>query len=189
MKNVFVIHSYNGDTIDSFASSIEKLCIENDVDYYFPSFPIRNDATFESWEEVLNQYKEKNLLNEDSIIISHSLGCLFIPKYLAKYNFKVHTFISVAGALNYSGKKSLEDVIKRFMPSKKDFSKCQDLVSNICSFYSDNDELNSIANLELYANSLNANKYLIRGAGHFNPKSNVRNIKELNDILNHTLKI
>ena len=74
MKNVFIIHSYNGDTEYSFAPSIEKLCTENNIDYYFPKFPIRSEATYESWENILNDYKIKKILNEKSIIICHSLG-------------------------------------------------------------------------------------------------------------------
>ena len=49
MKNLFIIHSYNGDTEYSFAPSVEKLCKENNIDYYFPKFPIRSVATYECW--------------------------------------------------------------------------------------------------------------------------------------------
>lgn len=31
MKNVFLVHSYNGDTKYSFAPSIEKLCKYNNI--------------------------------------------------------------------------------------------------------------------------------------------------------------
>lgn len=82
MKNVFIIHSYNGDTEYSFAPSVEKLCKENNIDYYFPKFPIRSEATYEGWENIL----------------------------------------------------------KRFQPTDNKFKKCQTLVDNIYSIYSDNDE-------------------------------------------------
>lgn len=51
MKNVFIIHSYSGDTEYSFAPSVMKLCKDNNIDYYFPKFPIRNEATYEEWEK------------------------------------------------------------------------------------------------------------------------------------------
>lgn len=89
MKNVFIIHSYSGDTEYSFAPSVMKLCKDNNIDYYFPKFPIRNEATYEEWEKILNYYKEENILNEHSIIIAHSLGTNFIPKYLSSNNFKI----------------------------------------------------------------------------------------------------
>lgn len=183
MKNVFVIHSYNGDTEYSFAPSIEKLCKENNIDYYFPKFPIRDKATFESWENILNLYREKNILNKDSIVIAHSLGTHFFPKYLAKNNVKVSTYISVAGFINYNVREDLKLILNSFQPSDDEFRKCKSLVNSIYSIYSDDDELNSIDNLECYADKLLANKIFIKGAGHFNPKSNITEIKELNNII------
>lgn len=183
MKNVFVIHSYNGDTEYSFAPSIKKLCEENNIDYYFPKFPIRSEATYEKWEEILNEYKEKNILNDNSIIISHSLGTHFVPKYLARNNIKVKTYVSVAGFVNYKGREDLEIIMQRFLPTPEEFNKCKYLIDDIYSIYSDNDEMNSLKNLEDYANNLSAEKILIKGAGHFNPKSNVSEIRELNNIL------
>ncbi len=183
MKNVFVIHSYNGNTEYSFAPSVEKLCSENNIEYFFPRFPIKDKATYKSWEDILNDYKDKNLLNENSIVISHSLGAHFIPKYLARNNVKIDTYISVAGFLNYKGREDLENVVSRFLPTKDEFNKCKKLIKNIYSIYSDNDELSSIKNLEDYADVLSSKKILIKKAGHFSPKYNVTEIKELNNII------
>ena len=181
--NVFVIHSYNGDTLDSFAPSIEKLCKENDIDYYFPKFPIRGEATYDSWENILNDYKEKGILNSESIVVAHSLGTQFIPKYLVNNNVKINTYISVAGFVGYTGREDLEKILQRFQPTDEEYNKCRTLVDNIYSIYSDNDELNSTFKLEKYAEKLSANKIFIKGAGHFNPKSNVKEIKEINNII------
>lgn len=183
MKNVFIIHSYNGDTEYSFAPSIEKMCKENNINYYFPKFPIRSEATYESWENILNDYKEKGILNNESIIISHSLGTQFIPKYLVRNNVKIGTYISVAGFVGYKGREDLENILKRFQPNDEEFNKCKSLVDSIYSIYSDNDEMNSIDKLEKYAEKLSANKIFIKGAGHFNPKSGITEIEELNKII------
>ncbi len=55
MKNVFLIHSVNGNTIDSFAGSIERFCKENNIEYYYSIFPLRAEASPESWEKVLDE--------------------------------------------------------------------------------------------------------------------------------------
>lgn len=125
MKNVFIIHSYNGDTEYSFAPSVEKLCKENNIAYYFPKFPIRSEATYESWENIL----------------------------------------------------------KSFQPTDQEYNMCKMLIDNIYSIYSDNDEMNSIDKLEKYAEKLSANKIFIKGAGHFNPKSNITEIEKINEII------
>lgn len=162
---------------------MEKLCKENNIDYHFPKFPIRSEATYEGWENILNSYKEKGIFNNESIVISHSLGTQFIPKYLAKNNTKISKYISVAGFVNYKGREDLENILKRFQPTDNEFKKCQTLVDNIYSIYSDNDEMNSIDKLERYADKLSANKIFIKGSGHFNPKSGITGIEELNKII------
>lgn len=179
MKNVILIHSYNADTFESFAPSIEKMCVENNIPYIAPKFPIRQEATFEGWEEIFNKCD----INEDSIIIAHSLGTQFIIKYLAKNSIKISTYISVAGFINYEGRKDLETILNRFKPSDIDFEKCKTLIKNKYSIYSDNDEVNEISKLENYANKLGAEKILLEGKGHFNPSSGVKCIDEVNRIL------
>lgn len=183
MKNVIIIHSYNGDTEKSFAPSIEQTCRENEIDYYFPRFPIRGEATYEAWEKILDKYKEAGILNEDSIVIAHSLGTQFIIKYLAKHNIKIETYISVAGFVNFKGREDLERILIPFAPTNEEFHKCGELINNRYSVYSDNDELNGVDNLEGYADKLSAERILIEGAGHFNPKSGVKEIDEINKII------
>lgn len=167
MKNVIIIHSYNGDTKDSFAPSIEKTCRENDIDYYFPLFPTRSEATYEAWKKVLDEYRNKGILNEDSIIIAHSLETQFIIKYLAKHNISIDTYISVAGFVDFKGREDLERILIPFAPTDEEFFKCGELINNRYSVYSDNDELNGVEKLEGYADKLSAERILIEGAGHF----------------------
>lgn len=188
MNNVIIIHSYNGDTENSFAPSIKLFCKENGIKYYFPKFPTRSIATYESWEKILNEYKDKGIINENSIIIAHSLGTHFVPKYLARNNVKVNIYISVAGFLNYSGRRDLENIIKKFLPTGIEFEKCKNMVRKIYAIYSDNDEVSPLRNLEDYANMLSAKKILIKGAGHFNPKSNIIKIEEINNIILNSKK-
>lgn len=183
MKNVIIIHSYNGDTENSFAPSIERTCRENDIDYYFLRFPTRSEATYESWGKVLEEYRDKGILNEDSIIIAHSLGTQFIIKYLAKNNISIDTYISVAGFVDFKGREDLERILIPFAPTDEEFFKCTELINNRYSVYSDNDELNGVEKLEGYADKLSAEKVLIEGAGHFNPKSGVKEIDEINMII------
>ena len=183
MKNVIIIHSYNGDTKESFAPSIEKTCREKNIDYYFPNFPIRSEATYGAWEKVLNEYRDNGILNEDSIIIAHSLGTQFIIKYLARNNISIDTYISVAGFVDFKGREDLERILIPFAPTEEEFLKCTELINNRYSVYSDNDELNGVEKLEGYADKLSAEKVLIEGAGHFNPKSGVEEIEEINKII------
>lgn len=186
MKNIFLIHSVNGNTIDSFAYSVENFCKQNNLDYYYPIFPIRAEASPKSWEEVFNYYRTKGILNQESMVITHSIGTKFIPKYLAKYNIKIDTFVSVAGFVDYKGRTDyLKDVNEIFKITDDEFLKCQKLIKNRVAIYSDNDSNSPIEKCEKYADKLNATKILIKGAGHFTIKDGITEISELNTIMSN----
>lgn len=172
MKNVLVIHSYNGDTADSFSRDVEEKCRKNGLKYRFPHFPVRLAASYESWKSVMEQEN----INEDTIIIAHSLGTQFVPKYLAEKNVRIDTYVSVAGYLHYEGRNDLEIINRNFEPSMDDFEKCRLLIRRRISLYSDNDRLNPLEKLEAYGEALAAQKLLISGAGHFDPASGIKRL-------------
>lgn len=189
MKNIFLIHSVNGNTIDSFAGSVEKFCKNNNIDYYYPIFPIRAEASPESWGKILNEYKEKGLLNSESMVITHSIGTKFIPKYIAKYNLNIDTFVSVAGFVDYVGRTDyLKDVTEIFEINDEEYFECKQLIKNRFAIYSDNDPISPIEKCEKYADRLAAEKILVKGAGHFTIENGITEISELNKLMENYIK-
>lgn len=183
IKNVFIIHSYNADTLQTFAPNIEQLCKNNNIICNIPRFAIRDKANYQKWKEKFDEFRKNHEINKNSIIIAHSLGTLFFPKYIAEKGINVDTYISVSGFMNYKGRKELEKIANEFMPTKEQFETAINFISERYSIYSDNDEMNDIKKLEQYAECLKAKKILVKGAGHFNPKSKITEIKEINEIL------
>ncbi len=179
--NIFVIHSYNGDTADSFAPSVKDFAEKHGLQYIFPDFPIRKEATYRSWSEVMDTYRSD--ITEDTIIIAHSLGTLFVPKYIAQNSLRIRAYISVAGYMNYEGRKDLEEIMTCFYPSEEEFRKCHELIRERRSLYSDHDRMNDRSKLVHYAQLLDAVQTEIPGAGHFDPQSGIRSIPELEEIL------
>ena len=189
MKNIFLIHSVNGNTIESFAGSVEQFCKDNNIDYYYPIFPIRAEASPESWGEVLDEYRNKGLLNSESLVITHSIGTKFIPKYLAKYDIHIDTFVSVAGFVEYVGRTDyLKDVNEIFEITDEEFTKCTELMKNRYSIYSDNDSNSTLEKCVKYADKLCAEKICVKGAGHFTIKDGITEIEALNTIMENYIK-
>lgn len=182
-KNVMMIHSYNGDTKDSIAPYVKAFCREHRIPYEFPDFPTRQAADFPAWEAVMEPYIRQHILNENSIIIAHSLGTQFAIRYLSSRNIRINTYISVAGFVNFSGRKDLETIIARFQPTEKDFENCRSLIAHRYSIYADNDKMNPIKNLEDYAELLDAQKILIPGGNHFDPQSPILHLQQIEEII------
>ncbi len=184
--NIYLIHSYNGDTADSFAPSVRTFAEKHGLKYEFPHFPIRKEASFESWSEVMDKYREG--LTEDTVVIAHSLGTLFIPKYIAQNEIRIGAYVSVAGYMDYEGRKDLEEIMTGFYPSEEEFRRCRDLIGYRRSLYSDSDRMNDRSKLLRYAELLDAGGIMVKGAGHFDPQSGVKDIRELDDILTELVR-
>ena len=71
MKNAFIIHGFNGDTLYTFGPSLKKFLESFDYNVIMPSFPIRKDASFNKWSNILDNYKI--FFNEETVIIAHSI--------------------------------------------------------------------------------------------------------------------
>lgn len=184
MKNVFIIHGYNGDTSQTFGPYVKSECEKRKLQCFLPSFPARLEASFEKWSEIMDEYLEKKQINEETIIVAHSIGALFIPKYLSAKNIKIHTYISIAGFLeDHSGREDLKEVLTRFQVSDEDFENLIKLTKNRYSIFSDNDHLNPQEELERYAEKIKAEKVFIKGVGHCGRKSGVKELPEVVKII------
>ena len=89
MQSLFIIHSFNGNTKNSFGPYLVKKCTSLGLNVIFPDFPTGENANYHEWSKILDQYIFNETLSSDSIIIAHSLGAHFIPKYIAEKNVKI----------------------------------------------------------------------------------------------------
>ena len=182
--DLFIIHGYNGDTTETFGEYVKNEAEKLGFAAHMPSFPIRQDGTYENWKEVMDTYFDKEYINENTVIIAHSQGTLFIPKYLAEKNIKIKLFISLAGFLcDIHGRDDINEVIARFRPNKKEVQKSIILMKHRYSIYSDNDHLNPKEELENYADRFNAEKVFIPNMGHMGRKSGVKEIPQIIEII------
>lgn len=177
--NIFIIHSYNADTKESFWPYVVDKATELGFNVIFPDFPIEEKANYQKWAEIMDKYLASGELNADSAIVAHSLGTHFTPRYLAERNIPIKLFISVAGFIGYVGRPELEKVAAEFALDDEKTAKAAGLIENRYALYSDNDPLNPQEKMEYYADKLNAERILIPGAGHFSPRAGVKEVPEI----------
>lgn len=60
--------------------------LEDEYEFIFPNFPMRDNADYEIHKIILEKYFQK-FNNKDLIIIAHSLGTIFVLKYLLENGF------------------------------------------------------------------------------------------------------
>ncbi len=167
MQSLFIIHSFNNGTKKSFGQYLIKECSLLGLNVIFPNFPTGENANYNDWSKILDQYLLNGTLNKNSIVVAHSLGAHFIPKYIAERKVEIKVYISCAGFINKTHKENVFDkIMSDFLPTEVQIEKDILLMKYRYAIYSDNDPISSLKELEYYADKFNAKKVFIPNIGH-----------------------
>ncbi|MFH1285762.1 MAG: alpha/beta hydrolase [Candidatus Micrarchaeota archaeon] len=170
MKNAFIIHGTEGYPEENWFPWLKKELKKRDYAVFVPQFPSppKVPAKIAGWFEVLKNYEQH--INEDTIVISHSLGGIFTLRVLeqrkqpVKAAFFVGTPVGVRPILNYDRDNS-------FSGFSFDWKSIIKKASHFSVFQSDNDPYVSLGNGEELAKKLNVKLEFVPNAGHFNSKA------------------
>lgn len=164
MKNAFIIHGFNGDTTYTFGPHLKSELEKRNYNVIMPHFPIRAEATYLGWSSILDQYKD--LFDENTIIVCHSIGNPFIIKYISENKLRAKLYVSVAGFCKLFKVPDREDLNKAFVDfevKQNDIDYCKKNIDNRYSLYSNNDHVIPFNILEDFINKLESNPVFISG--------------------------
>ena len=166
MNNYIIIHGSYGTVDGNWFPWLKQELEKNNNKVELPQFPIGlNIQNYDSWSKVLDKID----INENTTIIAHSIGPIFICKYLINKKIKVKKLIFVCGFNNYSVNEEYDNVnISMFIDNYYDIKKyCNDIVC----FYSDNDPYVSFKAEKEFADNVAIKQIIIKNGGHINSES------------------
>ena len=181
-KNILLIHGFNG--IPKIFYYFKKELETQGYNVIIPEFPVREQISIDTYFKLLDIYKEK--INEDLIVIAHSLGNPMFIKYICKNNLKIGLYISLAGfaeAFCVEGKEVLNKVIEPLTIETKEKNKIVNLINEKYSIYSDNDHIVPFKILKEYSFAINSTPIFISGIGHMGKKSGLEELPEVVEII------
>ena len=110
------------------------------------------------------------MINENTTIIAHSIGPIFISKFLTENKIKVKKLIFVCGFNNYLGINEDYDAVNESMyfNNPEEVKKYADEI--IC-FYSDNDPYVKYEVEKDFADKVATTQVILPNAGHINSES------------------
>ena len=147
-------------------------------------FPL-DRLTYKDWEQTA---KDDNncVIDEKTIIIAHSLGTLFLPKFLHKYGLKPKAVVCIAGG--YTSLFCHHKELGSFAPTKEDFLYVRENVDNRYFVYSSPDRFFSEDMQKEYAGLMGAESMFLSGYGHFGRTEGVTKIPELEGLIEQIVK-
>ena len=184
--SVFIFHGTGGYPEENWFPWLKEKLEAKGLRVFVPQFPTPEGQSLGAWFGVLEGYKQ--YINEDTILIGHSLGCMFTLRILEKLPHKVRGVFLVAGMvgikpiLNYTSDYN-------FGGFDFDWGKIKNKSENFIVFHSDNDPYVGLENGKELAKNLGIELSFIPNAGHFNKKAGYTKFEELWDKLEPLLSV
>ena len=184
MKNIFILHSLNGDTLEFWGKDIEAT-FKDTIPVYLPQFPIRENSSFEKFDNILFGYLQSGELNSESIVICHSIGNPYFIKFCRKHNFVPNNYIAVAPGAVYNYPSNRTDYIvavkKQAYLIEEDFSFAPNF-KNIYLLYSDEDDGN-LEKFTRFSKDFKTIDNYLKGYNHFDGYHRIYKIPELVELI------
>jgi predicted alpha/beta hydrolase family esterase len=131
------------------------------IDAFTPNMPIPWEPIYKNWKAEF----EKLPVNENSILIGHSAGGAFLPRWLGETKQKVRKLILVAPGKNI-GTYPNADHNRELYDFEIDPT-IKERVGEIIIFTSPEEPSHRQANVALYKDVFNAKVVSLSGKGHF----------------------
>lgn len=175
MSNYIIVHGSFGSSEGNWFPWLKEKLEEKNLDVVVPQFPVGvGNQNYENWSSVLDKLK----IDSNTTIIAHSIGPIFVCKYLIEKKIKVKKLVFVCGFNNYLGIDSDFDSVNKPM-FIDDLEDIKDYCDNIICFYSDNDPYVEFSVEKDFADKISNNSYIIKNGGHINSESGYTSFEEI----------
>ena len=174
-EKYIIIHgsfgSKDGNWFPWLKSELEKL----NKNVIVPQMPIGvGNQNYNSWASVLDGLN----IDENTIIIAHSIAPVFVCKYLITNKIKVKKLLFVCGFNNYLGVDPDFDAVNESM-FIDNIGKVKDYCNNIICYYSDNDPYVRFEVEKDFADMVSNEQIIIKNGGHLNAESGYTKFEEI----------
>ena len=179
MKNYLVVHGSFGSPFGNWFSWFYKMVSQNDNQVLVPQFPVGVDyQNYNNWSSLLDNYRDLGLINEGTVFIGHSIGAIFIVRYIIERNINAAKLILTAGFNNYVGVGGDYDKVNESF-FIADISPIRGLVKEIICIRSNNDPYVSQEALTNFAQEIATKEVVIENGGHLNSESGYESFEKI----------
>lgn len=172
MSNIFIIHGSYGYPEENWFPWLKAELEKNGHRVFVPQFPIpeKRDPAFgghqlKKWLETFDKYKK--FVDEDTIIVAHSRGCVFTYRALERIKNPIRASFLVAPWINYRWYPKDWTKIDSFHKTPFNWIKIKKGSRYFEVYQSTNDDT-PIEEGEEIASKLGAKLVIVQNAGHFN---------------------
>ncbi len=178
MQTVFIFHGTEGYPEENWFPWLKEKLEEKGIKVLVPQFPTPPvvSAKISEWFDVLKKYEQ--YIDENTILVGHSLGGKFILRVLENLEHPVKAAVFVATPIGVQPIANNERD-NAFTGNDFNWSNIKNKAKDFIVFQSDNDPYVGLDNGKELAKNLGVELTFIPNAGHFNTKADYLQFPEL----------
>ena len=177
MEKAFIFHGTGASKDDHWFPWLEDKLEEKGVKVSRPEFPTPEGQELENWLKVLDQEEMK--IDENTVLIGHSLGAVFILNILNKRDLNVEAAYLISAWTGLLPDEQFNEWNSTFQDQDFDFEKIRNSVDKIYQFHSEDDPYVPIQMAEELAENIDSKLHVKVDAGHFNADYGCKQFPEL----------
>jgi len=162
---IFIIHGSYGHPGENWFPWLKNELERNGHEVFVPRFPTPENQSLDKWMEAFKKYEK--YLDENTIMVGHSLGPAFILNILEKLNHPIKACFFVSGFTGLLGGE-IDKINKTFCDREFNWEKIKKNCKKFFLFHSDNDPYVPLEKAYELNEKLDGELEIVKGAGHFN---------------------
>ena len=180
MNNVFIFHGTEGYPEGNWFPWLKQEFEQKGCKVFVPQFPSPPivPAKIAEWFDVLKNYEQ--YINENTILIGHSLGGIFALRILEKLEHPIKAAIFVGTPIGVQPIKNY-DRDNGFSGFSFDWESIKKKATDFVVFQSDDDPYVGLENGKELSKNLGVELSFIPNAGHFNKRAGYIKFEKLRD--------
>lgn len=180
IKKVVLIHGWEGSPENEWLPWVRAELLKKGFEVIVPVLPNSKHPELTAWLDEIE--KEIGLVDEETLFVGHSLGCVTVLQFISK---RLSPATKIGGAVfvaGFSGRFA-EPQIKEFYAPEEEVEKTAERINKKFVIYSDNDEWVTPEKANHFGKLLGAETVLVPGKGHFSEDDGIFELPELIEVI------
>lgn len=175
MKKVIILHGAQGNPEENWFPWLADKLRTQGLEVLVPQLPIDENQKYEIMKNIVLELG----LDEDTVLIGHSLGGLLALLMVSREDIKLAGIICVATPINLGDQFNIGSEAMFNHPENINWKRIRNNVGNKHVFESDNDPYISFGTGQEISENIDAEYHLVKNAGHFNSTAGFDNFPQL----------
>ncbi|NCC14863.1 MAG: serine hydrolase family protein [Clostridia bacterium] len=178
---IYLVHGFTASSKANWFPWLKDQLQKNGIALIIPDMPNTNDPHLLPWLQMLEEAAKE--INENSIFIGHSLGCITALHFILKKNIKIKAAILVSGFMKENPMEIQKEGLSEFMEEAIDVETLKCLIPDRVIMTAVDDDIVPTAATRKMAEQLEARLIELSGGKHFIDRDGFTEFPEVLEVL------